>query len=138
MHPEDQNDVMSGYAAEAHRVRERIASAPVEKWLKIEAMNDLDQLTAAAAHDLALVHAQYQNEPTAEEYNAQFAPVVEEPVESDWREDEVKDVELGRPVAGQWMPSDYEMRNIAIHASNGSSVVAREFYQFLKEANDAR
>lgn len=98
------------YAQAAHEIRQRIAAAPVEKWLKEEALADLDRLTNAAAADIKAVHEEYQKMNT--ELKSEDAEATG-----------------GR---AEYRPSDFELRMIAVQNSGGHLSSVQHIYKFLK------
>lgn len=94
---------MTDFHELANHITERIQSAPVESWLKDEAKADLRRLVSAHESKITSMHVDYAT-PTEKIGEARH----------------------------EYTPSDFELRQTAVHASNGNPAAAREFYRFLK------
>ena len=104
------------YSQQAHEVRQRIAAAPVEKWLKDEAMNDLERLTQAASADIKALHDQYSQRQA----------------EQDQHITELQREDVPAEVRAYRGPNDFELRMIAVQNSGGHLSAVRPLYKFLK------
>lgn len=108
---------MTMFSDAAARVHERIKAAPVEEWLKKEAREDLRRLIEA--HELSVAE-----------------DAIRESRDYDEREMTLKST----AVKGEYLPSDFEMRRMALDLavarwqgiSGSVAESAKMYYAFLK------